>query len=76
MGNPTLDEVIDAAMQLPDDQREQLVSILRMRQLEARREEIARDAQDSLARFRAGELQPRPVEEALKELHQSLEDEE
>jgi hypothetical protein len=72
----TLDGVIDAAMQLPEDQREMLVSILQMRKLEARRHEIAVDAQESLGAYRAGKLQAQSVEEAIRELHQSLEDDE
>ena len=76
MNSVTLDNVIDAAMQLPDDQREMLVSILQMRQIEARRHEIAKDAQASLNAYRAGKLKAQSAEQAIHELHQSLEDEE
>ena len=70
MNSVTLDNVIDAAMQLPDDQREMLVSILQMRQIEARRHEIAQDAQASLDayRYRAGKLKAQSAEETISEL--------
>lgn len=74
MGVVTLDQVIDTAMQLPPAQREMLVDILRSRQIEARREEIASDARDSIAAFRAGELKARSAEEVIADLRRSLED--
>jgi hypothetical protein len=74
MNSVTLDEVIDSAMQLPEEQREMLISILTMRQIEARRHEIARDAQESLAAFKMGKLKAQTPEEAIRELEQSIED--
>jgi hypothetical protein len=76
MNSVTLDEVIDSAMQLPDDQREMLISILHMRQIEARRREIALDAQESLTAYRTGKLKAQSAAEAIRELRQSLEDDE
>jgi hypothetical protein len=52
----TLDQAIDTALQLPAEQQEMLVDILRSRQIEARRQEIAADALASIAAFRAGKL--------------------
>ena len=72
----TLDQVIDSAMQLPPDQREMLVSILNKRQIEARRREIALDAQESLAAYRMGKLHAQSAEEAIRELRRTLEDDE
>jgi hypothetical protein len=63
-------------MQLPADQREMLVAILYKRQIEARRHEIATDAQESLAAYRAGKLKAQSAEETIRELRQSLEDDE
>ena len=40
----TLDLAIDTALQLPPEQREMLIDILRNRQIEARRQEIAAEA--------------------------------
>jgi hypothetical protein len=76
MNTVTLDEVIDAAMQLPDGQREMLVSILHMRQIEAQRHEIAVDAQESLTAYRMGKLKAQSAEEAIRELQQTLEEDE
>ena len=72
----TLDQAIDAAMQLTLDQRAMLLDILQSRQIEARRNEMAMDAEESLAEFRAGKLRARGVEHALDELHQAAMDEE
>jgi len=76
MPTVTLDQVIDSAMELSPEQREMLVEILYKRQLEARRHEIAVDAQASRAAFRQGNLKPQSVEEAIRELQQGLEDDE
>ncbi|NUQ37769.1 MAG: hypothetical protein HUU23_08225 [Caldilineales bacterium] len=70
----TLDHAIDTALQLPAEQQEMLVDILRSRQIEARRQEIAADARASIAAFRAGKLKAYSAEELIAELHQSLED--
>jgi hypothetical protein len=70
----TLDQAIDTALQLPAEQQEMLVDILRSRQIEARRQEIAADALASIAAFRAGKLKAYSAEELIAELHQSLED--
>mgnify|MGYP000600759281 CR=1 FL=1 len=61
----TLDHVIDSAMQLPLEQQQMLLEILQNRQIEARRQEIARDAQASLAAFRAGKLQGQTAAEII-----------
>ena len=49
-----------------------LIEILRSRNIESRREKIARDAQQSLADFRAGKLKVQSVDEIITELRQSL----
>lgn len=70
----TLDQAIDVALQLPSEQREMLIDILRSRQIESRREEIASDARESMNAFRAGKLKAQSAEEAVVELHRALED--
>ncbi|MBX3010954.1 MAG: hypothetical protein KF832_05580 [Caldilineaceae bacterium] len=72
----TLDKAIDTVLQLPLQQQEMLVAILYKRQVEARRQEIASDAQISLAEFHAGELAPSPLPEILAALHNSLTEDE
>lgn len=67
----TLGEVIDAVMQLPQEQQEILIDVIYRRHVERRRQEMARDARESLSKYRAGGLKPRPIEEILKELRLS-----
>jgi len=73
VGTVTLDQAIDTAMQLPPAQREMLVDILRSRQIEARREEVAAAARESIAEYRAGTLEARSADEIIAELRRSLE---
>ena len=70
----SLDQAIDAAMQLPPEQRDMLLAILQKRQVEAQRQEIADDAQDSIAMVRAGKLKPQSAEEIVQELHKAARD--
>ncbi len=74
LNSVTLDQAIDTALQLPPEQRDMLVDILRSRRIEARRQEIATEARQSIAAFREGILKARPVEEVLMDLHQALAD--
>lgn len=65
----TLDQAIDAAMQLPPDQREMLLDILQKRQIESRRQEIADDARESIAMFESGQLRAQTADEIIRESH-------
>jgi hypothetical protein len=47
---------------------------LRQRHLEASRDEIAKDAQESIAAFKAGKLKPQSAEAVIAELRSSLND--
>lgn len=69
----TLDDAIDAASCLPADQQQMLIEILRNRQIDARRQEIAEDAQQAVALFRQGKLVPQSAREVVSELHEGLE---
>lgn len=69
----TLDQTIDAVIELTWEEREILLNILRNQQIEARRHEIANDAQISLAQFRAGSLKPATAEQVIAELNEALE---
>ncbi|MGG6267588.1 hypothetical protein ACQ4M3_11980 [Leptolyngbya sp. AN03gr2] len=73
---PTLNQVLETAMQLSLEQQEMLIEILRHRHTEQRREEIARDAKESLQLFREGKVKPKPLEEIITELRQSLDNDE
>ena len=69
MSKATLDQVLELAMQLPPEQMEMLLDILKRRRSEGNRREIAQDAQASLAEFHAGHLVAQPVGEVIRELH-------
>ncbi len=68
----TLDQALDAAMQLPYEQKQMLIDILWKRQIEARREEIAANAREAIRAFHDGELKTETVEELLARLHHSI----
>ena len=72
--NSNLDKVPDEAMNLPPEQREMLVQILQKRASEQRRDEIASDAQLSLAEFREGKLKVKTATEAIADLREFIED--
>ena len=72
MDTITLDQAIDTVMQLSFEEQEMLLDIIRNRHLESRRQEIARDAQASIAAFLAGELKLQPLNEIITELRQAL----
>ncbi len=68
----TLDQVLEAALQLSTEQQEMLIKILQNRHHESRRAEIAADAQQTLADFRAGKFLAQSAEPAIATLRQSL----
>lgn len=72
MSTTTLDHALDIAMQLPLEQQEMLLEILKRRQSERNRREIAHDAQIALAELRAGYLVAQSADEVIDDLHRSL----
>ncbi|MBF2008454.1 MAG: hypothetical protein IGS49_24175 [Chlorogloeopsis fritschii C42_A2020_084] len=70
----TLDQVLESALQLPYEQQEMLIKILQNRHHQSRRAEIATDAQQSLADFRAGKFPSQSAQSVITELRQSLDD--
>ncbi len=64
----TLNEVLDAVMELPKEQQEMLIQIVRQRTIENRRTEIAQAAQQSIAEFRSGKLKAQTAEEVIRDL--------
>ena len=69
----TLTDVLDAVEQLTDEDQEAFANIIRQRQIERRRDEIARDAQESMAAYRAGLFHSYTAEEAIAHLEMVLE---
>lgn len=68
----TLAAAIEVVEQLPTDQQDMLVQIIRNRQIERRREEIAQNGREALTAYRAGELKSYTAEEAIAELRNIL----
>jgi transcriptional regulator with AAA-type ATPase domain len=69
-----LDQILDKAMALPANQQEMLLQLLQRRIVERRRDEIAQDANESLAEFRAGKLKAQTATEAIADLRAFLAD--
>ncbi len=63
-----LQSTLDAVMSLDAISRKMLFDILQKRQIEERREEIARAAQKALREYRSGKLTPLTLEEAFDKL--------
>lgn len=68
----TLAAAIEIVEQLPTDQQDMLVEIIRNRQIERRREAIAQNGREAIAAYRAGELKSYTAEEAIAELRNML----
>jgi hypothetical protein len=68
----TLDQVLDNALQLTEEQQELLIRILQNRHYESHRAEIAGDAQQTLADFWAGKFRPQSAEDGIAALRRSL----
>jgi hypothetical protein len=65
----TIDSTLEDIMQLDFDSREVLLEILQKRQIEARRDEIAKNAEESLKDYRSGKLQAMSAEELIQKLN-------
>lgn len=70
----TLDTALDVVMELSMDERELLLDIVRRRQIEERRAEIAASARETRELLKAGKLKPEPLDEVLARLHASLDE--
>ncbi|WP_013321002.1 hypothetical protein [Gloeothece verrucosa] len=68
----TLEQALLTVNQLPIEQREMLVEIVKNQLIEARRQEIAEDAEKAIAAFHQGQLQPQPIETIIAELKATL----
>ena len=65
----TLDSALDDIMQLDFESREMLLEILKKRQIEARRDQMLRNAEEALEEYRAGKLTPMSAEELIEKLN-------
>ena len=68
----SLEQALDAVSQLSPEQQMMLVEIVRNRLIEARRQEISRDAEASIAAFHRGEFQPQSAQGIITELQNFL----
>jgi len=68
----TLQQALDTVEQLPFDQQEMLLEILKRRHIEIRREAIAAEAEQARIDFHAGLLKPLSADEAIAELREFL----
>lgn len=69
MSTITFDQAINAVNQLPFEQQEILIDIIRKRLIEADRQKIARDARESLNAFREGQFVTQSANQLIQELH-------
>jgi len=70
----TFEEALDLISQLPIEQQEMLVSIVKQRYLEVRRKEIAQECFEGLREYRNGNLIPQTAESAISDLRGYLSD--
>lgn len=65
----TIDSTLENIMQLDFASREMLLEILQKRQIEARRDQIAKAAKQSLKDYHAGKVVPLSADEAIERLN-------
>ena len=65
----TINSTLEDIMQLDFASREMLLEILQKRQIEARREEIAKNGKQALKEYRSGKIRPQTAEEIIEELN-------
>jgi hypothetical protein len=61
--------MLDDIMRLDFDTREMLLDILKRRQIESRRDEIAENGKKALKEYRSGKAVPKSAEEVIAELN-------
>ncbi len=64
----TFDEVLDSADELPLDQKESLVSVLRHRVAEERRAQLVEAVKGARHQFRSGRCHPATAAQIMKKL--------
>ncbi len=72
----TFEQVVETIRRFPEEQQDMLIELIRVWRTENRRREIARDAQESLAAFRSGQLEPQSAQAVITELRQMSESQE
>jgi hypothetical protein len=67
----TLDRVLTEAESLPPDEQEILESLLRLRRIEAWRQETAAEAKSAIKAFRSGKLKSQSAENLIASLRKA-----
>jgi len=62
--------------ELPIEQREMLIEIVKNQMIESHRDEIAQNAKEAREAFQRGELKPQPLEDIINELKTLLTEDE
>lgn len=69
----TFEEVVETMRDLSPEQQDMLIELLHNWRTQARRREIAHDAELSLAAFRRGEYSPQTADDVILDLHEFAE---
>ena len=72
----TLEQALMTVNELPIEQREMLIEIIKNQMIESYREEIAQNAKEAREAFQRGELKPQPLEDIIDELKTLLTEDE
>ncbi len=69
----TFADALDVVSQLPIEQQEELIDIIKRRNAEARRRQILEECREGLSEYRSGNLKPQTAEEVIADLRSYLE---
>jgi len=72
----TLEQALMTVNELPIEQREMLIEIVKNQMIESYRDEITRNAKEAREAFQRGELKPQPLEDIIDELKTLLTEDE
>ncbi len=70
----TFENALDIVSQLPREQQEMLIEIVRKRMIEDRRQEIMAECEEALIEYRTGKLQGMSATQAIADLRHYLQD--
>ena len=72
----SFNKVLDLVMELPPDDRDTLLEIIKSRRIAERRKEIADEVHESLALYKSGKLVPQSADEVIQVLNSLSEEKE
>ena len=68
MTQPNLDQILDSIASLSLDEQEILLTIIKQRHIERKREQILRDSRETMRAYKKGLAQKGTVEDLIKDL--------